>query len=607
MGEWLSNIKDWAISRERYWGTPIPVWICPDCGAEHCVGSIEEMNSMSTEDSPAPQELHRPYVDDVKLVCTNKECSGEMVREPYVMDCWFDSGCASFAQWHYPFENEELFEGSFPVDYICEAVDQTRGWFYSLLAVATTVFDEPSFRRCLSLGHILDKDGKKMSKSRGNVVNPWDHFNKEGADSIRWYMTTQSAPWSPTNFDPNGVRESYAKMFLTLWNVYRFHADYAALDGFDPDEESGFVPVGERSPLDRWILSKVTEMADDYHSNFVSWDFHKAGRGLEDFVVNDLSNWYVRRSRRRLWDEADSNDKRACQHTLHEVLLVVCRLMAPVSPFTPDHIHRSLTGSSVHLADWPVGSEIVDRSLPKRDFGLEQEMALVRSLAEAGRRIRVDSNRRQRLPCRTGWIVGGPDISRFSEILAEELNVEVLSTERDLDAFQRIVLEPNRKVLGAKCRSDLPDVLAQLDMADPEELLLEIEAGIAALAGYEITMSDIEIRRVEREGFAAQTLSFEEGDVSIVLDMHTDSDLLSKGLARDITRRIQAKRKELDLQVESSIVLSVWIEGMELEDRDWQYITSETRAGESSLNEGGPSEESDKFEVDGTIVHFQIR
>ena len=562
---------------------------------------------MSTEDSPTPQELHRPYVDDVKLVCTNKECSGEMVREPYVMDCWFDSGCASFAQWHYPFENEELFEGSFPVDYICEAVDQTRGWFYSLLAVATTVFDEPSFRRCLSLGHILDKDGKKMSKSRGNVVNPWDHFNKEGADSIRWYMTTQSAPWSPTNFDPNGVRESYAKMFLTLWNVYRFHADYAALDGFDPDEDSGFVPVSERSPLDRWILSKVTEMADDYHSNFVSWDFHKAGRGLEDFVVNDLSNWYVRRSRRRLWDEADSNDKRACQHTLHEVLLVVCRLMAPVSPFTPDHIHRSLTGSSVHLADWPVGSEIVDRSLPKRDFGLEQEMALVRSLAEAGRRIRVDSNRRQRLPCRTGWIVGGPDISRFSEILAEELNVEVLSTERDLDAFQRIVLEPNRKVLGAKCRSDLPDVLAQLDMADPEELLLEIEAGIAALAGYEITMSDIEIRRVEREGFAAQTLSFEEGDVSIVLDMHTDSDLLSKGLARDITRRIQAKRKELDLQVESSIVLSVWIEGMELEDRDWQHITSETRAGESSLNEGEPSEESDKFEVDGTIVHFQIR
>ena len=607
MGEWLSNIKDWAISRERFWGTPLPVWICADCGLEHCIGSIEEMTSMKTESSPQPSELHRPYVDDVRLVCPSEECQGEMIREPYVMDCWFDSGCASFAQWHYPFENDENFSGSFPVDYICEAVDQTRGWFYSLLAVATTVFDEPCYRSCLSLGHILDKEGKKMSKSRGNVVNPWDHFNKEGADSIRWYMTTQSAPWSPTNFNPNGVRESYAKMFLTLWNVYRFHADYASLDGFDPEDQSGFVSQSDRSPLDRWILSKVTEMADEFHQNFVSWDFHKAGRGLEDFVVNDLSNWYVRRSRRRLWEESDSNDKRACQHTLHEVLLIVCRLMAPVSPFMPDAIHRGLTGTSVHLADWPVGSDLVDRSLPARDLGIEQEMSLVRSLAEAGRRIRVDSNRRQRLPCQTGWVVGGPDISRFNDILAEELNVEILTTEADLDAFQKIVLEPNRKVLGAKCRSNLPSVLAQLDLAVPEELLLEIEAGIAALGGYEITMDDIEIRRVEKEGFAAQTLSFDEGDVSIVLDMHTDPILLSKGLARDITRRIQAKRKEMDLQVESSIVLSVWIEGMTLGNSDWEHVITETRAGEHSLNEGKPPADADAFEVDGTTVSFLIQ
>ncbi len=607
MGEWLSNIKDWAISRERFWGTPLPVWICPDCGLEHCIGSIEEMTSMKTESSPQPPELHRPYVDDVRLLCPSEECQGEMVREPYVMDCWFDSGCASFAQWHYPFENDENFSGSFPVDYICEAVDQTRGWFYSLLAVATTVFDEPCYRRCLSLGHILDKEGKKMSKSRGNVVNPWDHFNKEGADSIRWYMTTQSAPWSPTNFDPNGVRESYAKMFLTLWNVYRFHADYASLDGFDPEDQSGFVPPSERSPLDRWILSKVTEMADELHQNFVSWDFHKAGRGLEDFVVNDLSNWYVRRSRRRLWEESDSNDKRACQHTLHEVLLIVCRLMAPVSPFMPDAIHRGLTGTSVHLADWPIGSDLVDRSLPTRDFGIEQEMTLVRSLAEAGRRIRVESNRRQRLPCQTGWIVGGPDVSRFNDILAEELNVEILTTEADLDSFQKIVLEPNRRALGAKCRSDLPSVLAQLDMADPEGLLLEIEAGIAALGGYEITMDDIEVRRAEKDGFAAQTLSFDEGDVSIVLDMHTDSSLLSKGLARDITRRIQAKRKEMDLQVESSIRLSVWVEGMTLENSDWEHVITETRAGEHSLNRGKKPSDADTFEVDRTTVSFQIQ
>ena len=214
------------------------------------------------------------------------------------MDCWFDSGCASFAQWHYPFENGDKFDASFPVDYICEAVDQTRGWFYSLMAVSTTVFDSISYRRCLSLGHILDKDGKKMSKSKGNVVNPWDHFNKEGADSIRWYMTTQSAPWSPTNFDPNGVRESYAKMFLTLWNVYKFHADYASLDGFDACNEDTFVPLEKRSHLDRWILSKASSMAQEYHDKFVRWDFHKAGRDLETFVVNDIAYWYVRRSRR---------------------------------------------------------------------------------------------------------------------------------------------------------------------------------------------------------------------------------------------------------------------------------------------------------------------
>tara|TARA_B100000745_G_scaffold48699_1_gene29189 strand:- start:1884 stop:3584 length:1701 start_codon:yes stop_codon:yes gene_type:complete len=565
------------------------------------------MASMKTDGSPLPPELHRPYVDDVKLRCPSSGCSGEMVREPYVMDCWFDSGCASFAQWHYPFENKDRFDGSFPVDYICEAVDQTRGWFYSLLAVSTAVFGSTCYHRCLSLGHILDKEGKKMSKSKGNVVDSWDHFNKEGADSIRWYMTTQSAPWSPTNFDPNGVRESYAKMFLTLWNVYRFHADYAALDGFDADDESGYVAVSERSPLDRWVLSKACAVAEAYHEHFESWDFHKAGRELEDFVVNDLSNWYVRRSRRRLWDEADSNDKRACQHTLHEALLQVCRLMAPVAPFMSDRIHRDLAGSSVHLADWPVGSTLVERNLPPRDYGLEQQMSLVRALAETGRRVRVEEGRRQRLPCRNGWIIGGPDLADFHEILAEELNVESLMTEDDLDRFQRVVLEPNRKTLGAKCRSDLPAVLAKLETADPDSLLLEVEAGIAALAGYQITMDDIKVRRTEKEGYSAATLADEDfGDVSLVLDMTIDGELMSRGLARDAIRRIQSKRKELDLAVEDAIALSLWIDGGELADEDWSHVQSETRAGSAVLNEGAAPPDADSFEVDGIGVTFTV-
>jgi len=609
VGEWLRNIKDWAISRERYWGTPIPVWICQDCGHEHCIGSIEEMKSMKTDSSPSPKELHRPYVDDVKLHCSNDGCNGEMVREPYVMDCWFDSGCASFAQWHYPFENEDKFKGSFPVDYICEAVDQTRGWFYSLLAVSTTVFDSICYNRCLSLGHILDSEGKKMSKSKGNVINPWDHFNKEGTDAIRWYMTTQSAPWNPMNFDPKGVRETYAKMFLTLWNVHRFHADYAVLDNFNPDDKSTFVPIDKRSPLDRWILSRISTVAQNYHNQFVSWEFHKASRDLENFVITDLSNWYVRRSRRRLWDEADSSDKRACQHTLHEILCTVSKLMAPVSPFMPDRIYHDLTNESVHMADWPLGSSLVEKNLPPQDLDLEQQMSIVRTLTETGRRIRVDSNRRQRLPCQSGWIVGEIDLSEFHSIMAEELNVESLKTEKNLDRFQRIEIAPNHKVLGKKCRADLPKVLSELASADSEKILVEIEKGNANLAGYDITMDDISLRRVEKEGYAASTFTVDNlGDISLVLDMTVTDALLSKGLAREITRRVQSKRKDLDLDLEDTITLTVWLtdKSPKLESKDWEYVKSETRASSAELSYSKPSKKSDNFEVDGINLYFSL-
>jgi isoleucyl-tRNA synthetase len=607
VGEWLRNIKDWAISRERYWGTPLPVWICESCGHQHCIGSIEEMNSLKTESSPTPKELHRPYVDDVKLCCTAEGCKGEMVREPYVMDCWFDSGCASFAQWHYPFENKDKFENSFPVDYICEAVDQTRGWFYSLLAVSTTVFDSISYRRCLSLGHILDNEGKKMSKSRGNVVNPWDHFNKEGTDAIRWYMTSQSAPWNPMNFDPNGVRETYAKMFLTLWNVHKFHLDYAILDKFDYGKD--FISVEKRTALDRWILSRLSSVAEIYHNQYVSWEFHKAARELENFVINDLSNWYVRRSRRRLWDEAESHDKLACQSTLHEVLTTVSKLMAPIAPFMPDKIHFDLTGSSVHTADWPLGSDLVPKNLPPQDLSLEKKMSIVRTLAETGRKIRVAVKRRQRLPCKEGWIVGGPKLDEFHSIIAEELNVETLTTEKNLDRFQKIEVLPNHKVLGAKCRADLPKVLAELSKSDPDSLLSDIENGVANLAGFEITLDDINIKRVEKEGYAASTFEVEDvGDISLVLDVEITESLVSKGLAREITRRIQSKRKDLDLDLEASISLKVCLESdsPKLNDEDWEYIKSETRSEPAELIIGDISKGFDSFQVEENTIYFKV-
>jgi len=571
------------------------------------VGSRSELSAYATDPSAVPEDLHRPFVDEVRLHCTAEGCSGEMVREVFVVDCWFDSGCASFAQWHHPFEGDGRFQANFPIDYICEGVDQTRGWFYTLLAVSTTVFDSICYRRCLSLGMILDREGKKMSKSRGNIIDPWDHFNREGADATRWYMVTAGAPWNPLKFDPSGVRETYAKMFLTLWNVYRFHADYAALDGFDPDSDS--VPAAARPELDRWILSRLGSVAAGYHEQFVCWDFHKAGRDLEDFVVNDLSNWYVRRSRRRLWDDESSADKRACQSTLHEVLITVCRLMAPISPFMADEIHSNLVGESVHLADWPLADA---GWLPEVDGTLEDEMALVRSLAEAGRRVRVVAKRRQRLPCREGFIVGGPDLSPYHDLLADELNVEVISTEDDLDRFQRIELAPNRGSLGKKCRQDLPAVVDALTAAEPEATWASIQAGTCTLADYAISEEDVELRRVEKDGFAASTITHGEGeaaaDVSRVLDTAITPALASKGLARDIIRRVQQKRKDLSLELEASITLSVWLgEGNpDLSEADWAHVQRETRAGSASLSSGEGPSEADSFSVDDAEVRFTV-
>ena len=630
-GEWLRNVKDWAISRERYWGTPLPVWRDDD-GNMKCIGSIVELqaevekaNAAGFENPACPDDvdLHRPVVDEFTLV---SEDGKPMHREPFVMDCWFDSGCAPFAQWHHPFDPNNTFDSSFPVDYICEGVDQTRGWFYTLLAVSTTVFDSPAYKRCLSLGLILDAEGKKMSKSRGNIVDPWDHFNREGADATRWYMVTAGAPWNPLKFDSNGVRETYAKMFLTLWNVYRFHADYAALDAFDP--ETSQTPVESRSRLDRWILSKLHTTTKAYHDGFTNWNFHKACRQLEDFIVNDLSNWYVRRSRRRLWDEAESGDKRACQHTLHEVLTTLCRLIAPVSPFMVDTIHRNLTGETVHTASWPMGTPgstegatadawnkdlvAATAQLPPQDVELEHEMELVRELAETGRRIRIDAQRRQRLPCAEGWIVAGPNLEPYHDLLCEELNVESISVETDLDRFQQIELGVNFRALAPRAKGDVNTIAGEIkNHPDQEALLADILAGSCNIIGVGILESDIEVRRAERDGYAAATITVGDGEdashVSLVLDMQDTPHLLSKGLARDITRRIQSKRKDMNLEIEAMIDVEVWMtDAPELFEEDRVWIAKETRASGIAFSQEASPSDAESFDVDGATIAYRV-
>ncbi len=631
-GEWLRNVKDWAISRERYWGTPLPVWRDED-GNMKCIGSIPELQEevakanaagFDNPDCPDDVDLHRPVVDAFTLVSDDGK---PMHREPFVMDCWFDSGCAPFAQWHHPFDENKTFDSSFPVDYICEGVDQTRGWFYTLLAVSTTVFDSPAYKRCLSLGLILDAEGKKMSKSRGNIVDPWDHFNREGADATRWYMVTAGAPWNPLKFDSNGVRETYAKMFLTLWNVYRFHADYAALDEFDPASSTS--PHESRSRLDRWILSKLHTTAKAYHEGFTNWNFHKACRELEDFIVNDLSNWYVRRSRRRLWDEAESGDKLACQHTLHEILVTLCRLIAPVSPFMVDTIHRNLTGQTVHTAAWPLGTpgstdgataEAWDNNLvaataqlPPHDVGLEHEMELVRELAETGRRIRIDAQRRQRLPCAEGWIVAGPDLQPYHDLLCEELNVESISVETDLDRFQQVELAVNFRALAPRAKGDVNAIAGQIkNHSNQEELLADIRNGSCTIMSVDILESDVEVRRTERVGYAAATITVGEGDdashVSLVLDMQDTPHLLSKGLARDITRRIQSKRKDMNLDIEAMIDVEVWMkDAPELFEDDQTWIAKETRASGIAFSEEQAPAEAESFDVDEAQIAYRVR
>ena len=464
-GEWLAGNVDWALSRDRYWGTPLPIWRCEE-GHTHCVGSVAELREMAAGPVPEDLELHRPYVDDVFLTCP--ECGGEMRRAPEVIDAWFDSGSMPFAQWHYPFENVETFDERFPADFIAEAIDQTRGWFYSLLAISTLIEGRSSYKRVLCLGHILDGEGQKMSKSKGNVVQPDDILDHQGADAFRWFMFSSQQPWSPRRFSAEMVDEVVRKFLLTLWNTYSFFTLYANIDRFDPTAQES--PVEDRPLIDRWLVGELNTLVQDVTAGLEAYDATGTSRAIQQFV-DDLSNWYVRRSRRRFWKSESDADKLAAYHTLHEALVTVTKLLAPFTPFVAEELYQNLVRSvdasapeSVHLCAWPVADE------QAIDAGVSFDMAAARRVVEMGRAARNGAAVKTRQPL-AEVVMALPEaevqaVERLRDVVLDELNVKDLRIARSEDELVAYVVKPNLKVLGPKLGKQLGLLQAALKEAD---------------------------------------------------------------------------------------------------------------------------------------------
>ena len=559
-GEWLENNIDWALSRDRFWGTPLPVWSCQACEQNEFIGSVAELRAKGT-DVPEDLDLHKPSVDKILLTC--EKCGGVMKRVPEVIDCWFDSGSMPVAQWHYPFENKDIFEKKFPADFISEGVDQTRGWFYSMLVIGTFLFDEPTYKTCLSVDMILDNVGQKMSKSKGNTVDPFEQMAKYGADALRWYLLTVSPPWLPTKYDEEGLKDVSRKFFGTLTNTYSFFAMYANIDNFEYKIADRIQPA-ERSEIDRWILAALRSLAANVTTYLEEYDLTKAARTIADFVVDDLSNWYVRRSRRRFWKSEMGDDKRSAFQTLHECLVTVCKLMAPLAPFTSEAIYRYLTQeskdfSSVHLCKYPVtGSPPLDYE----DALLEERMDLVRRIVEQGRSIRNDVGLRVRQPLENIVILARDErrsqlVKGMENLITEELNVKgikFISDERELLTKRA---EPVFKQLGPKFGKLVGQAAQAIKSFSEHEIEKILNNGGERLVvdGHEamILPDDITIKTENKPGLAAAT----DGDLTLALTTEISDQLLDEGLAREFVNRVQNMRKEADFQVTDRINISV--------------------------------------------------
>jgi isoleucyl-tRNA synthetase len=588
-GKWLEGNVDWALSRDRYWGTPLPIWRCDGCGEERCMGSVAELSAAAGRDL-SDLDLHRPYVDDVTLGCTR--CSGTARRVAPVLDAWFDSGSMPSAQFHYPFENEDRFHQSYPADFICEAIDQTRGWFYSLLAVNALVFERAPYRNVVCLNLIVDENGQKMSKSRGNVIAPWDIFTTQGADALRWYFFSSGQPWTPRRVFEDGIRESTRQTLLTFWNVFSFFATYADLDGWQPPAPGSDSTAPPDHVLDRWILGQLDDTVVGVTDALEGFDALAGASRLAAFI-DDLSNWYVRRSRPRFWKSSDP----AAHATLHECLATTAQLLAPFCPFLADDVHSRLTGGrSVHLTDWPADHG-------RRDPALAAQVGASRRLVALGRAARTDAKVRVRQPLSRALLLH-PGIELDAAIEAEimtELNVRSLERIDTLSGLMSWTVVPNFRTLGPRLGPRVNEVKAALAAADGSALQQALEAdGWVEIAGERLDAGDVEVRADRHDDFALA----EDDGWAVALDLEIDDELHREGQARELVRALNDQRKALGFAIADRIVVTIDA-GPELQpalDAHRPWIAAEVLATEIADGHG-----NHPITIDGLAITLSLR
>lgn len=608
---WLEGNIDWALSRDRYWGTPLPVWVCEhDPDHVHWIGSLDDLTAAA---GPLGDDFdpHRPFIDEVTWGCA--ECDGTMRRTPEVIDVWFDSGAMPYAQWHYPFENEGEFEDHFPAHFICEGLDQTRGWFYSLLAISTMLGRGPSFLNCLVNDLVLDAEGRKMSKSKGNVVNPWDAIGDHGADAVRWYFITSSNPWLPKRYDPAGVSEAARKFFDTLFNTYRFFTLYADAEGWTPSDAD---PAPEARPLlDRWLLARLDSVVRSVGDDLDAYQLTRAYRTLGDFVVEDLSNWYVRRNRSRFWGTDDRADQRAAFRTLHEALRTVSGLVAPCAPFVADWLHRALAGGSVHLERFPLPATAEERKGFASDDEIENDMDAVRTLVSLGRAAREDVQIRVRQPLRgvRAVLPGGRRLSEeMLDVVRDELNVKEVGFLDSVDGIATLTGKPNYRALGSRFGKQTNDAANRIRALD-QDALSRFQSGETLQISVDGTDHDLLPDDIEVIQEAAGNLVVKgEGAFTVALDAELDDELRSEGVARELVNRIQRLRKDGGLEITDRIELE--IAGPEeiraAADGYSDFIGGETLAVQ--VRTGEAVDESDwahvrEVDIDGTTAWIGLR